>query len=186
VARVVKKKVRTGTNDLGVLHPDRFVLVGNEVWAVREYSLRDAARHSALGTRFLESRKDGGKPDPAAAVYLLAGATGRNAIEIAGLPDSDFDALVAAWDEVNASLFEEKPQPKESMRWADVYEALIAGGHTLSEIGTYTARQIELFLSATVRRRREQRAEDVLDMNVAFNGGTNADKHLESLRKTET
>ena len=159
--------------------------VGNEVWAVREYSLRDAARHEPLADKFLASRKDGGTPDPVAAVYLLAGATGRSVVEIAGLKDDDFDALVAAWDEVNAALFGDKPQPKEFMRWADVYETLIASGHTLAQIGTYTARQIELFLSAAARRRSDQRAENVIDMNLAFAGGDKADQHLTSLRKKD-
>lgn len=185
MARLYKPKQRAGTSDLEILHPDRLVRVGSEQWTVHEYSLRDAARYHALGERLLAGRAKG-QEDPEAMVLLLAQATGKDPIQVAGLDDESFSALVAAWDEVNAPLFktaEIAPGKPAGARWADVYETLIASGHSLAEIGSYTARQIELFLSAAMRRHNRLRADTVIDTNAGFGGGNHANDHIRNLTK---
>lgn len=46
-----------------------------------------------------------------------------------------------------------------------------------------TERQILLHYDAELRRRRRERAESLIDANVAFAGGKDAEQHLKTLQK---
>lgn len=46
-----------------------------------------------------------------------------------------------------------------------------------------TERQLHLHYEAELRRRTRERAEVLVDMNMAFAGGTEAEQHLKKLLK---
>lgn len=46
-----------------------------------------------------------------------------------------------------------------------------------------TERQLLLIYAAEQRRRRRERAETLTDMNLAFAGGKDAEKHMKALLK---
>lgn len=70
-----------------------------------------------------------------------------------------------------------------SSRWGDVYTILIDHGHPLERIGTYTKRQILLLYDRALARERHQRAERVLDTNMAGAKAKDAQAHMEKLLK---
>lgn len=46
-----------------------------------------------------------------------------------------------------------------------------------------TERQILLHYGAELRRRRRERAEQLMDVNLAFAGGKEAEQHMKGLQK---
>ncbi|PKM31730.1 MAG: hypothetical protein CVV07_01045 [Gammaproteobacteria bacterium HGW-Gammaproteobacteria-11] len=66
-------------------------------------------------------------------------------------------------------------------RWGDVYAVLIAAEHSPAEIGRYTHRQVLLHYDRALANERRQRYNNIMDMNMAFAGGTNAADYLNKL-----
>lgn len=62
---------------------------------------------------------------------------------------------------------------------------MIAHGYgNAAAIGRFTQRQILLHYACALRRERQQRAEALVDINMAFVGGEEAETHLKALSKT--
>ncbi|HGN1513249.1 TPA: hypothetical protein ACKROA_002696 [Pseudomonas aeruginosa] len=73
---------------------------------------------------------------------------------------------------------------QEAGRWSDAIDYLVAAGYgSVADIGKMTRRQILQQLDAVERRHRRERAERVIDVNFAFAGGQDAERHLQKLLK---
>lgn len=71
-----------------------------------------------------------------------------------------------------------------TVRWVDVIQTLVAGGHDFMAIQGYTERQIELFYQSIVRQQNSQKADQIEAVNLGFNGSKETDKYLQQLRNS--
>lgn len=61
---------------------------------------------------------------------------------------------------------------------------MIAHGYgNAAAIGRFTQRQILLHYACALRREKQQRAATLVDVNMAFAGGKEAEQHLQTLTK---
>ena len=175
---------RARADDLAVLHPDRIVWIRGEQWTVREYSLLEASRLYTLGAEAHRTIGEN-KPNWRAIVALLAASTGRGEYEIGALEDDDFERLYSAWRDLNLSIFEPSTTKQDSrLRWSDLHATLIAAGHTREQITGYTARQVDLYYGAALKRERREQAKRISDVNIAMSSAKKARERIEALMKS--
>lgn len=71
-----------------------------------------------------------------------------------------------------------------TVRWVDVIQTLVAGGHDFMAIQGYTERQIELFYQSIIRQQNSQKADQIEAVNLGFGGGKETAQYLKQLRNS--
>jgi hypothetical protein len=180
VAQLVKRRDR-GEEDFGILFPDFSVSVGSVRFAIHEYTLIEGVRFAELARVALEAHRTGNSGD---LVHLLADNCQRDPLEIAGLAEPDFAALVASYERANQRwLVAEKPKPGKPERWSSVVQSLVSHGHTLPAIRGYTLRQVYLFHDAIGRLSSRERVSRIVDVSLGFSGGDEAKDAMKTLKR---
>lgn len=186
MATLYRPKPVAGAEDFEILHPEVSVPVAGELWTVREYSVQDGARCAHVARKVLKQLDSGEAAGPEL-VRLLALAVDRDLVRVAGLSDEDFQTLVDAWRKVNVAWFSDERKARsrrgKPRRWSTVYATLIARGHDVEQIGKYTLRQIQLYLDEADRADRHARADRIVDFNLGYNGGREANRMIALLQR---
>jgi hypothetical protein len=182
MARILAPRKIPGADDFEILFLDSSVSVGSIVYAIHEYTLTEGVRFGEVGKAALESHAQG---NSAQLIFLIAANCGCESLAIAGLSDEALAVLIDAYTRANRSWFlAATPMPgKKSEHWSSVMQALIAHGHTIDAIRTYTLRQVNLFHEAIGRLHSRERHARVVDINLGFAGGDEANDLLKKLKK---
>jgi hypothetical protein len=181
MARILAPRKIPGADDFEILFLDSSVSVGSIVYAIHEYTLTEGVRFGEVGKAALESHAQGNSAD---LIFLIAANCGCEALELAGLPDEALATIIEAYTKANRSWFTPAaPKPGKSEHWSSVLQALIAHGHTLESIRGYTLRQVNLFHEAIGRLHSRERHARVVDINLGFAGGDEANDLLKKLKK---
>jgi hypothetical protein len=181
MARLVAPRVKPGAEDFEILFSEFSVSVSGIRFEIHEYTLLEGVRFAELARVALEAHRNGNSGD---LIYLLADNCKRDALEIAGLAEADFAALIAGYERANHRwLVAEKPKPGKPERWSSVVQSLASNGHTLEAIRGYTLRQINLFYEAIGRLTNKDRAGRIVDVSLGFGGGDEAKAALKSLQR---
>jgi len=67
--------------------------------------------------------------------------------------------------------------------WADTFQQLIAAGHRRRDIDGYTLKQVEAFMSAIERQRRNLMVGEAIAMRMAQADGKAWKKYITGLRR---
>ena len=209
--RVEKKSVsEPGADDLEILHPEREVTIAGRQLVVREYGFIEGLRLVPLADPLIEELRahiEAGRPSSVEAVHAILG---RHAGVVAALMAAAVDievewvdslgqdagtALMFWWWRVNGPFLralcrrpiQDGSGARGTARWADIYATLIAAGYgDAATIGRMTERQLMLHFGAASRLDRRCRADRLLDVNLAFAGGKDAETYLKALLKPLT
>jgi hypothetical protein len=179
MATLVKRRNR-GEEDFEILFPEFSISVGSVRFAIHEYTIVEGARLSGMARTALEAHKTGDSDD---LTRLLADNCQRDPLEIAGLSEMDFAALVAGFERANQRwLTVDKPTGKPE-RWSSVVQSLVSHGHPLPAIRGYTLRQVYLFNDAIHRLSSRERAARIVDGSLGFSGGDEAKDAIKSFKR---
>lgn len=158
---------------------------------MRELGLVESFHLHQAGSRAIESL-DGGKPDLPAVITAIAVSVDKDQLRVAGLPQADLDALIAAWRPLNGVLFQKhdaaevvtgRASKKRKVRWRDIYSTLIAAGHNPQRITKYTERQMNLYYEGAQVFLIEERISRIHDFNAAQAGGKHTEGVVKKLRE---
>jgi hypothetical protein len=182
MARQIAHRVKPGTEDFEILFSEFSVSVGSVRFAIHEYTITEGVRLGEAARKAVDKYKEGESAD---LIYLIAQNCDLDTLEIAGLNDATLTALVIAFERANKSwLIPEIPKPGRSTeRWSSAIQALISHGHTLEAIRGYTLRQVYLFNDAIGRLSSRDRADRILDVNLGFAGGNDANDAIKTFKR---
>ena len=182
MARLIAPRVKPGADDFEILFSDSSVSVSGGRFAIHEYTLLEGVRLAEWARVALEAHRTGHSGD---LVHVLAENCQRDPLEIAGLPDPDFAALVKGYERANQRwLVAEPPKPgKATERWSSVIQSLVSHGHTLESIRGYTLRQVNLFHAAIERLSSKERVKRIVDVSLGFSGGGEAKDAVKTLKR---
>ena len=171
----------TGADDFGILFPEFSVSLSSR-YEIHEYTLLEGVRFAESARVALEAHRTGHSGD---LVHVLAQNCQRDPLEIAGLTESDFAALIQGYERANQRwLVAEIPKPgKATERWSSLIQGLISHGHTLAAIRGYTLRQVNLFHGAIGRLSSRERVTRIVDVSLGFAGGEEAKDAVKTLKR---
>ncbi|SRR6266404_6600414 len=183
MARLIAPRVRPGAEDFGTLFPEFSVSAFSGVrYNCHEYTIIEGTRLSDRARVALDNNSKG---DSVGLVHVLADNCGHDQLEIAGLEDEDWAALIKAFEQANNKwLSKDIPKPgTKTERWSSIVQDLVSHGHTFDKICGYTLRQVYLFYGAIDRLSSRGRARRIVDVSLGFNGGDEAKDALKTLQR---
>jgi len=183
MARLIAPRVRPGAEDFGTLFPEFSVSVSSGArYDCHEYTIIEGTRLNGRARAALDSHSKG---DSIELVHVLADNCKHDQLEIAGLEDRDWAALVKAFEQANKKwLSQDVPKPgTKAERWSSIVQDLVSHGHTFDKICGYTLRQVYLFYGAISRLSSRGRVRRIVDVSLGFNGGDGAKDAIKSLQR---
>lgn len=183
MARLIAPRVKPGTEDFGTLFPEFSVSVSSGArYNFHEYTIIEGTHLSGRARAALDNNSKGNSVD---LVRVLADNCEHDQLEIAGLEDGDWAAIIRAFEQANKNwLLQDTPKPGlKTDRWSSIVQDLVSHGHTFDKICGYTLRQVYLFYGAINRLASRGRARRIVDVSLGFNGGDGAKDALKTLQR---
>ncbi|MDF7667960.1 hypothetical protein PT273_08920 [Orbaceae bacterium ESL0727] len=70
----------------------------------------------------------------------------------------------------------------KTVSWGDVFTLLAKNGHDAQQLPNYTTRQLLLYYDKIIKLQQQERANQIEDICIGFNGGKQVTKFVKQLR----